>query len=313
VCFVHRARSKGNASAYSRHPSTNGRSENEAIILNSSPNQARPFQSFRRTFLGCLLVVAVSLLSPSIFADPIPVHYPEGTIHGFLSLTDADGKVLAAGDLIMIVRGSQVNAHIVYRFKDGSTDDETTVFTQRGFFRLISDHHVQKGPFFPHPVDVTIDVPHSTVTFHTTDKNGKDQAASNHMNLPPDLYNGLIGSIVKNVKPDAPITRVSMIVMAPKPRIVRMAISPAGEDPYTLAGVDHKSRSFNIKIEIGGVEGMIAPLVGKAPPDIQLWVVPGEVPVIVREKAQLFEDSPILDTWMVSPVWPKKSSDAAGN
>jgi hypothetical protein len=273
--------------------------------LNPSSNKARPIHLLCRSLIWCLLAVAALLLPRIAFSDPIPAHYPEGTVHGFLSLTDSDGKILASGDLIMIVRGSQVNAHIVYRFKDGSTDDETTIFTQRGVFKLVSDHHVQKGPFFPHPVDVTIDALKSTVTFHTTDKNGKDQVGTSHMNLPPDLYNGLIGSIVKNVKPDVPITRVSMLVMAPKPRIVRMAISPAGEDPYTLAGVERKSKAFNIRIEIGGVEGMIAPLVGKAPPDIQLWVVPGEVPVIVREQAQLFQDSPILNTWMVSPVWPK--------
>jgi hypothetical protein len=285
--------------------SKNVRQKNEVFNLIPSTNRARTFQPLRRILMACLIAVAASIASPAVFADPIPVHYPEGTVHGFLSLSDNDGKILASGDLIMIVRGSQVNAHIVYRFKDGSVDDETTIFTQRGFFRLVSDHHVQKGPYFPHPMDVMIDVPHSTVTFHTTDKNGKDQAASNHMNLPPDLYNGLIGSIVKNVKADAPLTRVSMLVMAPKPRIVRMAISPSGEEPYTLAGLEHKAKAFNIKIEIGGVEGMIAPLVGKAPPDIKLWVVPGDVPVIVREEAQLFQDSPILNTLEVSPVWPK--------
>ena len=36
----------------------------------------------------------------------------------------------------------------------GSVDDETATFSQEHDFRLIiSDHHIQKGPSFPHPTE----------------------------------------------------------------------------------------------------------------------------------------------------------------
>jgi len=36
----------------------------------------------------------------------------------------------------------------------GSVDDETATFSQEHDFRLIiSDHHIQKGPSFPHPME----------------------------------------------------------------------------------------------------------------------------------------------------------------
>ena len=72
-------------------------------------------------------------------------------MHGFLALTTEQGQVLAGGDLIEVVHGDRVTSHLTFHFKDGSLDDETTVYTQRGVFRLISDHHIQRGPYFPAP------------------------------------------------------------------------------------------------------------------------------------------------------------------
>ena len=89
-------------------------------------------------------------------AEPVAVHHLEGTVHGFLALSTMDSKILAPGDLIQVIRGNQVVSRLVFRFKDGSLDDETAIFTQRGSLRLVSDHHIQKGPAFPHPMDVLI-------------------------------------------------------------------------------------------------------------------------------------------------------------
>jgi len=261
---------------------------------------------------GVIAVTALAFASGAS-ADPVPARHLEGTLHGFLSLTDGDGRVVAAGDLIQVVRGDRVTAHLVYRFKDGSIDDETTVFTQHGVFKLISDHHIQKGPFFPHPIDLSIDVPHREVTVKSVDKDGKEQATTKHMDVPPDLYNGLMASIVKNVQPGAPQTTVSMLVTTPKPRLVKMVISPGGDESFSIGGVERKAKTYEIKIELGGVAGLVAPLVGKAPANIHLWVVIGEVPVVVKEEGQTFEEGPVLSASMASPVWPRTSSEASGN
>jgi hypothetical protein len=67
------------------------------------------------------------------------------------------GKTLAVGDLIQFTRDDQVTIQFTLRFKDGSLHDETTVYSQCEAFRLISDHLIQKGPSFPHPMEVLID------------------------------------------------------------------------------------------------------------------------------------------------------------
>ena len=45
-----------------------------------------------------------------------------------------------------------MTARLVFRFKDGSLSDETAVYSQRGRFRLLTDHVVQKGPSFSKPL-----------------------------------------------------------------------------------------------------------------------------------------------------------------
>jgi hypothetical protein len=72
-------------------------------------------------------------------------------------------------------------------FRDGSLDDETTVFSQRQFFKLISDHHVQRGPSFPKPIDVSIDATSGQITSQGED--GKIN--QEHLELPADVSNGL--------------------------------------------------------------------------------------------------------------------------
>jgi len=237
--------------------------------------------------------------------ETVRVRHPEGTLHGFLSLVTEQGQVLAHGDLIEVVRGDRVTSRLTFHFKDGSLDDETTVFTQRGVFRLISDHHIQRGPYFPTQLDMRIDVPQRTVVTRWKEKDGKEQVATEQMKLPPDLYNGMVTPVVKNLSPDASETKVSMIVSTPKPRVVTLLMRPMGTAPFSLAGFERKGLQYEIKIELGGIVGLIAPVVGKAPPNIYMWIEGGEVPVFLRETGPLFENGANLSINLIGPSWPQ--------
>src|SRR5258706_7944387 len=112
----------------------------------------------RRSVLAALALAGAALCCPpSILAEPVTVRYAEGLVHGFLSLRALDGTLVANGDLIQFARGDRVTARLIFRFKDGSLSDETAVFSQRGQFRLLSSHLVQKGPTFKTPLEGTID------------------------------------------------------------------------------------------------------------------------------------------------------------
>ena len=103
-----------------------------------------PKPIFTRLELGSFQSVAVVLISACLLsakpalAEPVTVRYKEGLLHGFLSVSTLDGNPIGTGDLTQTAHGDRVISHLDLRFKDGSQQEETTVFSQRGSFRLIS-------------------------------------------------------------------------------------------------------------------------------------------------------------------------------
>lgn len=171
-----------------------------------------------------------------LLAEPVAVRYREGTLHGFLVLRTLEGTVIASGDLVQVSDGDRITSHLLYQFKDGLIDDETSVYSQRDVFRLISDHHVQNGPSFPQPVDMSLETSTGQVTVHFADNEGKDRVTTDHFDFPPDLANGLVPTLVKNIRPDAPQTTVSYLTARPKPLLVKLLISPGGKERFSIGG-----------------------------------------------------------------------------
>ena len=260
---------------------------------------------YRRT----LLLVALALTPALSPAEPVAVQYPEGSVHGYLALRDLSGKLLAAGDLIQTVHGEQLTSHLVYRFKDGSMDDETAVFTQSGHFHLVRDHHIQKGPSFPKPTDVTINASTGEVTVRYTE-DGKLKVDSSHMDLPNDLANGILLNLAKNLSPQTPETKISYLAATPKPKIVHVTFTPDGIDTFKSAGLTNKAQKFKIHVELGGLAGVIAPMMGKQPHDSEVWVGAGDVPAFIKSETPLFLGGPQLRIELVGPVWPQNVSGA---
>jgi hypothetical protein len=252
-------------------------------------------------------IVCVALFQSDALGESVRVRHVEGTIHGFLVLRTQEGHAIAVGDLVQVIHGERVISRRLFRFKDGSVDDETAVFSQRGTFQLISDHHVQKGPSFPQPMDMLIDVRRGQVTVRSTGKDGKEEVTIDHLDMPSDLANGMVLSLMKNLQPEIPETKVSMIVATPKPRLVKLAISPQGEEGFELAGSPRKATDFVIKIELGGVTGLVAPLIGKKPPDIHVWIIGGTAPAFVKEEGPFYLGGPNWNIQLTSPVWPRGS------
>jgi|SRR5712692_1072400 hypothetical protein len=255
-----------------------------------------------------VLVACTALLKPGeIPAAPVAVRHTEGLVHGFLVLRTLEGSTLADGDLIQVARGDRVTSRLVFRFKDGSVHDETAIFSQRHNFRLLNDHLVQKGPAFQHPIEVSIDGSTGQVTVRNADDDGKEKekVVTDHLDLPPDVANGLVLTLLKNIRSDALQTKVSMVAATPKPRMVKLAITPQGEEPFSIGGSSRKATHYVVKVEIGGAAGLVAPLLGKQPPDTHVWILGGEAPAFVKSEGPLYFGGPIWRIELVSPVWPR--------
>lgn len=227
-------------------------------------------------------------------------------MHGFLELQTLEGKNVAWGETTQVARGNRVTTRMMFRFTDGSIYDETTVFSQRGTFRLVSDHLIQKGPSFKQSTDTTVDAGTGDVTVRYRDKDGRDKVQTERLDLPPDLANGLILTLLKDIRPDVPITTLSMVATTPKPRLVTLEITPEGADPFSVGSLERKAMHYVVKTKVGGIAGAVAPLVGKQPPDIHVWVVEGGAPGFVRFEGPLEAEGPIWRIRMAPPAVFKK-------
>jgi hypothetical protein len=251
-------------------------------------------------------IAGLALAGGTLEASPVRVRYREGLVHGFLALRTLDGKSIADGDLYQTTRGDTVTSRLAFRFRDGSYQEETVVFTQGREFRLVSDHLVQKGPSFPRALDMTIEAGGHVVVRYTED--GQEKVEDEQMELPPDVANGLVLTLLKNLAADGPPIEVGMVAPTPKLRLVTLQISRGGTDGIRIGGTRRRAIRYVVDVQIGGVTGALAHVMGKDPPDTHVWVLGGEAPAFIRSEGPMFPDGPIWRIDLVSPTFaPAKS------
>jgi hypothetical protein len=232
----------------------------------------------------------------------VPVRHPEGLVHGFLVLSTLQGARLADGDLTQHLRGDRVTSQLSFRFKDGSRHEETAVYSQRQQFRLISYQLKQRGPAFPRSLEMSIDVAAGRITTRYTD-DGRERTDTETRALPPDLANGMVPILLKNVRPEALPETLSYVAATPGPRLVRLELRVAGAQEFVTGGTPRKATHFVLKVKLGGFAGLVAPILGKTPPDVHVWILAGDAPAFVRAEQPLYPDGPVWRIELTSPVW----------
>ena len=254
--------------------------------------------AWRRGTLALALAFAVPLAG---LADSIATRRKQEPMHRGFFLKDPGGKILASGEEVAVVQGDLVHSRLTFHFLDGSLDDEEVVFTQGSVFHLISDHHIQKGPAFPSPVDLAVDVPSGRITWHEQ-KSGKDAAKSQTLSLPGDLANGIMALLVENFPSGASAMHVSWVGVAVKPLVATVSVAPLGWQDIDPAGATERAAEYVIHPELHGLVGFLAPLVDKQPADIHIWVTDEKVPSFVRLAGPFYQGGP---TWTVEPTGPQ--------
>ena len=249
------------------------------------------------------LAAAVGLLGAARAAT-VPVRYPEGLVHGFLVLRSERGDVIGDAELLQTARGDTVTSRLVMRFRDGSVQDETTVFRQRTVFRLVSDHVIQKGPSFPRSNEMTIHAASGRVAVKYRDKDGREKAVEKTLKLPSDVANGIVSTLLKNLRRGESIS-VPMVAAAPEPLLVTLHISPEGEESFSAGADSLEATRYVVRIDIGGIKGALAALLGKNPPPTRVWVFAGDAPTFLKSAGPLFLGGPVWTLQLSSPAWPE--------
>lgn len=259
----------------------------------------------RRVVAQFALLAIISLLGPSILhGDEVLVRHRQGSLRGFLVLRNADGAMIADGEVSQVVSGTRVTSKTQFHFKDGSIQEETTVFSQSKSFRLLSDHLVQRGPSFPNPVDTFVDCTRGQVEVRYHDDKGQEKVIRQHMELPADLANGVLFTMLTDVPRDTPKTTVSLLVTTPKPRLVKLNVTPSsGKEPFWIGSSKYEATHCVLKIDIGGIAGAVAPLIGKQPADNDVWILDGDPPLMVKFAGQFFSGAPVWQLELTAPNW----------
>jgi hypothetical protein len=247
--------------------------------------------------VGLLLL----LLAPAVGASaaPVAVRHPEGVTHGTLVLRSAQGEVLANGELLQTPQGDAVSSRLVFRFKDGSLYDETVAFTQKKVFRLISYRLAQRGPSFDETTEVAFDRADGRYRARAG-----EESADGTLDLPEDLHNGMTGMLIRNLKAGA-TAQGHVYAFTPKPRLLRTTLAPEGEDRYQVGDLTQTAARYLVTMDLGGLTGVVATVLGKDPPDLRFWVSTGALPAFLKFEGAMYLKGPRWRIELAAPRWPE--------
>ena len=244
------------------------------------------------------VLLALALMRPAD-AAPVAARFPESSSHGFLVLRGANGDVLAHGEFVQAPKGQRIESRLIFRFKDGSLWDETVTLTQQRVFRLMTYHHVQRGPSFSAATDVAFDrdTGHYRAKVHDKTDDGK-------IELPEDLHNGITGTLLKNL-PAGTSAAGHMFAFTPKPYRLDTTLRAEGEDKFFAGDVARTATRYLLKMELRGVTGVVASILGKDPPQVRYWISTGAAPGFVKFEGPMFLNGPRWRVEMTGPRWER--------
>ena len=260
--------------------------------------------SFTKVATLGLLVLGTAL--GTLVAAPIPVRFAEGVTHGFLLLRSLDGALLATGDLLQIARGGKVEKRMVFQFKDKSVFEESVVFTEQGVYTMQSYHLLQRGPMFTEDIEISLERATGKYRVKTkARKDGREKTLEGTLlELPPDVYNGMILTVVKDL-PKGVSETVHYVAFTPEPRLIQLELAPAGEQKVLVGELTKTAVHYVLKPQLGIWLKFFATLLGRVPPDEHVWIIPDDVPAFVRFEGPLYSTGPVWRIELTSPRWPK--------
>ena len=247
-----------------------------------------------------MLVLCLLAASPATSSgEAVAVRVRESPTAAYPVLRSSDDKLLAHGELVQTVRGDRVDSRLVFRFNDGSSFDETVVFSQTRVFRLLSYRLVQRGRSFAEASDIVFD--RGTGRYRA--KVG-DDTAEGDIDLPSDVHNGMTGLLLRNL-PNGATGRGHLIAFTPKPTTLKTTLVPEAQDRFFIGGEARKATRHLVKVEVGGLKGVIASTIGKEPPDLRYWIAAGPVPTFLKFEGPMFLNGPIWRIELGAPRWSK--------
>jgi hypothetical protein len=224
-------------------------------------------------------------------AAPIEVRLIEGTAHGLLLVRSTAGEILGHGDFLQATRSDHVESRLILRFKDGSLHDERVTFAQQRVFTMLSYRLVQRGPSFPETLEAALDRKAGSYKVQSR-RGGKEEALTGVIDLPPDVYNGMVPMLLKNLAPTGGET-VHVVAFTPKPRLIQLELAANGTQRLVTEENSRQAVRYALRPKLGAALRIFATLLGKAPADQECVILTEEVPAFVRCDGPLYLKGPV--------------------
>ncbi|HSL04683.1 MAG TPA: hypothetical protein VK901_14240 [Nitrospiraceae bacterium] len=255
---------------------------------------------------ACLAVIMViaALVSTPVYAASVAVRFPEGMTHGYLLVRSLSGEILGEGEMTQVLKENDlVESRLVFRFKDGSLHDERVAFSQQRVFTMISYRLIQRGPSFPEQIDISVD--RGTAEYKVrskTGEDGKEEVLSGQVDLPKDVYNGMLITVSKNLQKGADET-VSVLTFTPSPQIVAVQLRAINEQPVQIGEVSRKVTQYAFTPKLSMIREFFGKALGKLPAEFHYncWIMFDAPPSFVHFEGPLQLMAQIVRIELVSP------------
>jgi len=252
---------------------------------------------WRASFLAVLAVILTALLVPAwAAAKAVAVSFAEGAAHGYLVVHDGSGESIGHGEVLQTVRRNLVESRLVFRFKDGSRFDEKTTFSQRRVFKLQKYRLIQRGPSFPEELDIRMD--RKSGRYRVRSRAGPDQSAvvtAGRLDMPSDAYNGLIGTLLRNL-PSGKSATVRIVAFTPEPNLIALDLRPEAKEPVQVGDLLKTATRWVLEPRIHGVVRFFGKVLGQLPDGFRyrVWIIHDGIPAFARFEGPLH---------VMGPVW----------
>ncbi len=99
--------------------------------------------------------------------------------------------------------------------------------------------------------------------------------------------------ILKNLPPGTSATG-HMLAFTPKPYRLVTEQRAEGEDKFVVGDFGRTATRYLVKLELRGLTGVVASVIGKDPPDLRYWITTGPAPWVREARGTDVPEGPEL-------------------
>jgi hypothetical protein len=241
-------------------------------------------------------------------AAPVPVRHALGTLHGFPSMSDASGRVVADGELTQELSGGQLDVRASWSFPDGRRAEERDAFrvghvlVQERFTWVESLGGQELRRF-------VVDFTTGQAVAVTHDAQGAAKREEARLELPAGRAFAGYGTALAVSElglPEGGSTELTFVAFTTEPRTVTLQVKREGEEPIRVAGRAVACDRYTLHPEIPFPIRLFV-----SAKDAHLWFTHAAPPALVRAEQNLVtKDDPVV-VIDVTPRGPARPPAAA--